>query len=205
MKSSKTGGSQPRRGGLPLHWAPPLLQFQHKDDAQWFQTTKNPPKICSLLCYFTNFSKEISTWIPFRFRRLYAFYILNLSKALQAQVWSVNFTNFLKFSFWRVFCYLAQQCDNYILRFSPVRRREGRKYTNCSSRKILPKLYYKFTQLWCLVCSSKRSIYLPMENYGLQTCIFLFCYTFFLFPFPFLCELRIGNLVSRLPSFCLNC
>ena len=31
MKSSKTGGFQPRRGGLPLHWAPPLLQFQHKD------------------------------------------------------------------------------------------------------------------------------------------------------------------------------
>ena len=57
----------------------------------------------------------------------------------------------------------------------------------------MPKLYYKFTQLWCLVCSSKRSIYLPMENYGLQTCIFLFC---FLFCFPFFfffCELRIEN------------
>ena len=36
MKSSKTGGSQGRRGGLPLHWAPPLLlmllQFQHKEE-----------------------------------------------------------------------------------------------------------------------------------------------------------------------------
>ena len=123
MKSSKTGGSQPRRGGLPLHWAPPLLQFQHKD-------------------------------------------------------------------------------YDYILRFSLlVRRREGRKYTNCSSRKILPKLYYKFTQLWCLVCSSKRSIYLPMENYGLQTSIFLFCYSFFCFLFFFFfCEFTNWKSVSKVNS-----
>ena len=59
----------------------------------------------------------------------------------------------------------------------------------------MPKLYYKFTQLWCLVCSSKRSIYLPMENYGLQTCIFLFCHSFFV-SFSFFSfvnyELKIG-------------
>ena len=59
----------------------------------------------------------------------------------------------------------------------------------------MPKLYYKFTQLWCLVCSSKRSIYLPMENYGLQTCIFLFCHSFFVSfsSFSFVnYELKIG-------------